>query len=249
MYNQIDWNDLVNEDSDVRRKIKTLGKAKLKYLSEPHVACCLLVDTSGSMGCAGKIQQLNDALSHFRQEVCADPLSAMRVDVCLIEFNTDVSVRVPFCPIEDFNPPELQAGGSTSMGKGIRFALEAVHEQVHAYHEAGVECYKPFVLMITDGQPTDDIEGIARLIAERENAGNYGHLRFHAFGVKGADMELLQKFTHRVLAIANNAFSDVFNWASKSMQMISHSRPTDNIAGAPISPNMVPLDQPLPWDN
>lgn len=61
-------------------------------------------------------------------------------------------------------------------GDGIRFALEAVHKQVSRYHAAGIDCYKPFVLMITDGAPTEDMAGIAELIAAREGEGRYGHL-------------------------------------------------------------------------
>lgn len=246
--------DLSGEDSEVRRKVQEInqenGGTKIDFVSEPHVACCLLVDTSGSMS-GEKIAQLNDALKMFRPAVCEDPLSARRVDVCLVEFNTKVKVVSTFCPITQFNPPELKAFGGTSMGAGIRYALELVHDQVQNYHKAGVECYKPFVLMITDGCPTDNVIGIEKVIAERESSGKYGHLRFHAFGVKGADMKLLARLTHRTLAITDNAFDEIFNWASKSMQIISNSQPSMNVPGAGITGNMHPYEptQPLPWSD
>ena len=254
---QIDFNVLKNPgraDDQIRASVRDInarhGETRMDYLSEPHVACCLLVDTSGSMNTNGKIEQLNEALRTFRDTVCSDPLSRMRVDICVISFSNDVSIVTPFCPITRFEPPRLTAQGMTSMGKGIRFALEAVHEQVNKYHEAGVECFKPFVLMITDGYPTDDIDGIENLIAAREWQGRYGHLRFHAFGVKGADMDLLSRLSKRVLAIDKNALNEVFHWASRTMQIISHSKPSDNITGADLTSNMfVYTGKAVPWSD
>lgn len=252
---QIDFNVLKNGDVTVESEIKKVNEQsptgnQLVYLTEPHVACCLLVDTSGSMS-GNKIAELNAALADFKKTVCEDELSAKRVDVCVIEFNTDVRVVSPFCPITQFQPPQLTAYGNTSMGKGIRYALEAVHEQVRKYHSVGVECYKPFILMITDGYPTDDVSGLGELISDRESQGRFGHLRFHAFGVQGADMERLASLSHRVMAIKNNAFKSVFNWASQSMQCISHSRTTESALGADPSDDMVPYTpgSKLPWND
>lgn len=253
---QIDFNVLRNPemaDDEARHTVQIVndynGGENMDYLSEPHVACCLLVDTSGSMQANGKIQQLNEALRNFKETVCRDPLSRMRVDICVIAFATDVTIVTPFCPIMQFEPPTLYASGATSMGKGIRFALEAVHEEVRKYHGAGVECFKPFVLMITDGYPTDDIEGIADLIAAREGQGRYGHLLFHAFGVKGADMALLARLTKRVLAINMNAFDEIFNWTSRTLQIISHSKTSDNITWANLTSNMYVYTGSVPWDD
>lgn len=253
---QIDFNVLSQEtDNVVMQKVEgenaNSGGTDLTYLSEPHVACCILVDTSGSMA-GEKIKELNEALRDFRAVVCEDPVSARRVDVCVIEFNTDVRIVTPFCPIQQFNAPTLNSSGGTSMGMGIRYAMEAVHSQVSKYHAAGVECFKPFVLMITDGYPTDDVIGVEQLIAAREAEGRYGHLRFHAFGVQGADMDLLARLTKRVMAIDKNAFSDIFNWASRSMQVISHSRPDNAALGAAPTDNMYAYDpqtKKLPWND
>ncbi|MCR5013076.1 MAG: hypothetical protein K6A72_12080 [Lachnospiraceae bacterium] len=225
----------------------------MDFLSEPHVACCLLVDTSGSMNTQGKIDELNNALRNFKATVLEDPLSARRVDVCVISFATDVTVvNGGFCPIREFEPPTLMARGSTSMGAGIRYALEAVHEQVRNYHDQGVECFKPFILMITDGYPTDDVDDMEKLIAQRESEGRYGHLRFHAFGVKGADMDFLSRLTKRVLAVNNNAFDEIFRWTSETMKIISHSRTSDVVTGSDLTENLHVYDREtkkVPWED
>ena len=210
-----------------------------EFLTEPHLACCLLVDVSGSMNRDGKIDQLNQALAQFREQVCEDSLSAKRVEVCVISFGSTVKVETPFINVSRFQAPSLHAGGMTAMGAGIRRALEEVHARCHLYHQMGIECFKPFVMMITDGVPTDDMHGIRELIDEKEKQGSYGHLRFHAFGVEGADTDMLYTLTERVMAVKNNNFGSAFNWASKTMQTISHSHVDDKTAYPPTEEDMV----------
>lgn len=210
-----------------------------EFLTEPHLACCLLVDVSGSMSVNGKIDQLNQALAQFKDQVCQDSLSAKRVEVCVISFGSTVKVETPFVGVSRFVAPTLRAGGMTAMGEGIRRALEEVRQRCHLYHQMGIECFKPFVMMITDGLPTDDVSGIRDLIDTRENQGSYGHLRFHAFGVEGANTDMLYSLTERVMAVKNNNFASAFNWASKTMQTISHSHVDDKTAYPPTEEDMV----------
>ena len=55
-----------------------------------------------------------------------------------------------------------------------------------------------------------------------------------------------------VLAVNNNAFMEIFDWASKSMQIISHSKPTDNVLESNLGPNMEPynpVEKKVPWND
>ena len=67
---QIDWDRIVADvDNEARKKVQKEsenGQNSLDFISEPHVACCLLVDTSGSMQ-GSKIDELNRALQHFKK--------------------------------------------------------------------------------------------------------------------------------------------------------------------------------------
>ena len=67
------------------------------------------------------------------------------------------SKPIKFINISRFEAPVLRASGMTPMGEGIRYALEEVRQRCHLYHQMGIECFKPFVMMITDGIPTDDV--------------------------------------------------------------------------------------------
>ena len=250
MANQVDWNDIIGSgDSELSGIIPTGEEPE--FVTEPHLACCLLVDVSGSMANHGKIDQLNSALAQFKDQVCADSLSAKRVEVCVISFASQVKIETPFVNVSSFVAPVLTAGGMTAMGEGIRYALEVVHQRCHEYHQMGIECYKPFVMMITDGIPTDDVSGAKALIDARENSGSFGHLRFHAFGVEGADTDMLYTLTSRVMAVKNNNFGSAFNWASKTMQTISHSHVSDRTDYPPTEEDMIipKKGQPVTWDS
>ena len=67
---QIDWDRIVADaDNEARKKVQKEsenGQNSLDFISEPHVACCLLVDTSGSMQ-GSKIDELNRTLQHFKK--------------------------------------------------------------------------------------------------------------------------------------------------------------------------------------
>ena len=67
---------------------------------EPHLPCVIAVDTSGSMS-GGSIDELNDGLKAFVQELEKDSQALGRVEVCIISFNSDVNVSVPFTPAEE----------------------------------------------------------------------------------------------------------------------------------------------------
>ena len=250
MANQVDWNDIITGgDNDIIDNPPP--SADPVFVTEPHLACCLLVDTSGSMAKDGKITQLNNALAKFKEQVCTDSLSAKRVEVCVISFGSQVKIETPFVNVQSFTAPVLTASGMTPMGEGIRYALETVHQRCHEYHQMGIECFKPFVMMITDGIPTDDVSGAKALIDDRENSGSFGHLRFHAFGVEGADTDMLYTLTNRVMAVKNNNFASAFNWASKTMQTISHSHVDDKTDYPPTEEDMIipKKGQPVTWDS
>ena len=58
-------------------------RPRIAAVNEPHLACVLLLDTSGSM--ARSIDNLNNAINDFKKAVSMDELSKKRVDVAIVE--------------------------------------------------------------------------------------------------------------------------------------------------------------------
>ncbi len=70
------------------------------------------------------LNELNEGIQLFWQEVRKDPLASKRVEVAVVTFSDDVEVVQDFATIENSQPPVLEAGGATAMGSGILKALD-----------------------------------------------------------------------------------------------------------------------------
>ena len=205
----------------IRQEI--FGAPKIAAPNEAHMACVLLLDTSGSM-IGEPVASLNRALQDFKEKVSMDEMAQKRVDIAIVEFNTIARVVQDFTPISQMEPITLQATGTTAMGAGINMAIDMVKERSRFYNSLGTPAYKPWIFMITDGAPTDDIYEAARRVKEEENKGSHGKLKFFALGVSGYEKNTLFSITNRVMELRDTDFSGIFNWMSESMVAISVSR-------------------------
>src|SRR5213592_3069928 len=160
---------------------------------QPHVATVLLLDTSGSMS-GGKIAALNEGLTLFKQDVSTDDLACKRVDLAVVTFGSSVSVLHDFASIEDFDPPELAADGATPMGAAILKAGELVEQRKGQYKAQGTDYYRPWILLITDGEPTDMQPGdemwkqVVRVVHDGEASRKF---MFFAVAVEPANVDVL----------------------------------------------------------
>ena len=202
---------------------ETFGAPKIAAPNEAHLACVLLLDTSGSMG-GEPIASLNRALMDFKDKVSMDEMAQKRVDIAIVEFNSTARVVQDFTPISQMTPITLQATGTTAMGAGINMAIDMVKDRNRFYNSLGTPVFKPWIFMITDGSPTDDIGEAVRRIQEEESKGSSGKLKFFALGVDQYDKDTLFKITNRVMELRDTDFSGIFNWMSESMVAISVSR-------------------------
>jgi uncharacterized protein YegL len=215
---------------------ETFDTPKIAAPNEAHLACVLLLDTSGSMS-GSPIGSLNQALQDFKEKVSLDEMAKKRVDIAIVEFNDKARVVQDFTPISEMSSITLQAKGNTSMGVGINLAIDMVKERNRFYNSLGTPVFKPWIFMITDGAPTDDITEAAQRIQEEENKGTRGRLKFFALGVSDYDKDTLFKLTHRVMELKDTDFSGIFNWMSESMVAISLSRVDEEAKLAPLPEN------------
>lgn len=150
-----------------------------------------LADCSGSMGGnSGKIESLNNAIYEaipHMQKVADDNPNA-NVLVRAIKFSTGAQWHISQpTPIADFQWTKLEADGVTDMGKA--FSMVADQLKIPPMTERGLP---PVLILISDGQPTDDISKGLQAIMEQQWGKKAVRLAI-AIG-KDADHDVLQKF-------------------------------------------------------
>jgi uncharacterized protein YegL len=205
---------------------------------EPRVPCVLVVDTSTSMH-GPRIDELNKGLQIYREELMADPLAAKRVEVAIVTFGGRVTRLVDWVTAANFNPPKLEVIGGTPMGEAINTAIEMIEERKTSYREHGIAYYRPWVFLITDGEPNDHWRPVVSRVHNGEAQKSFS---FFAVGVEGANMEVLNQIcVRKPLWLQGMKFRELFSWLSNSQQAVSRSSPGDEV------PLMDPTTGPTGW--
>jgi uncharacterized protein YegL len=190
---------------------------------EPRCACLLLLDTSGSMK-GKKIEQLNAGLNDFARQLREDSMAAKRVEVAVVTFGP-VQVEQKFVTADTFVAPQLQADGNTPMGAAVEKAIDMIAERKKAYRANGIGYYRPWIFMISDGEPTDDTKRAAQLVRTGEAKKAF---MFYAVGVENADIGKLAALAVRQpLRLKGLSFGQLFVWLSDSLSTVSRSQTSD----------------------
>jgi len=202
--------------------------------SESHMALVLVLDISYSME-GEPINQLNAGLNRFKEEVCRDKQTRDILDIAIIEFNDNCNVIQDFVPIEYMEHMQLETDGGTKFADPIREALRMVEERSRFYRRSGTEPYKPWIILVTDGAPLDDISAVAREVLTAQETGK---VRFIALGVGDYNSATLKRLTDVVFRMEGTDFSSFFNWVSKSMRSVSQSSPGEKPSLPPLEGNV-----------
>ena len=197
---------------------------------ERHVAAVLLVDTSSSMSGA-PIDELNKGLIEFGDALQLDSLAQGRAEVCIISFNSSVQTEMSFRPAIDYEAPVLNASGLTSMNEAIEAGLDALEARKAEYRAQGVNYYRPWLFLLTDGAPTDsNNEHSAK--SRLQSAFKNKKVVYMPMGIgSGADISKLQSYypsdatVRPVLKASASNFKEAFQWLSASIAEVSHSDP------------------------
>jgi uncharacterized protein YegL len=202
-----------------------------------RVPCVLLLDTSSSME-GNSIAELNQALQLFASYLASDTQFQMELDVSIITFGP-IEQHGDFVEGSAFVAPTLSASGDTPMASAVLFALDKLQARKDFYMSKRVNYHQPWLVLITDGAPSDmhAIPDAAKRIHELEGAKK---LVFIAAGTDGADFETLKKLSVRpvVTAKASN-----LEWLSQSLNIKSFSRPGEQTALPPLDPMTTYCDE------
>lgn len=191
---------------------------------EQKCLCVLVLDVSGSMS-GDPIDQLNQGLKDFQKELQNDFVAAQRIEVAIVTFGSTVNTVVQPKLSADFEMPTLNTSGSTKMVDGVRAAINIVEERKNWYKSTGQTYYRPWIMLITDGEPDRD-QDVVGLSSEINNKIDSKGFSFYAVGVEGYNHSKLSQICHHStppLPLKGLAFKELFKWLSASISMVSKS--------------------------
>lgn len=198
----------------------------------------LLIDISGSMH-GEPIEAVKVGLQTMTSALRQDPYALETVFLSVITFETVANQVVPLTELVNFQPPDLQPTGTTSMGAALSLLADCVKRDVRtASSDGGKGDWKPLCFLLTDGVPTDDLnKGIEALRQVK-----MGNVVACAAG-PSADTAALRKITEAVVALDtadSGSLKAFFQWVSASVsvssQKIERGKEVDGLSELPPLP-------------
>jgi uncharacterized protein YegL len=192
---------------------------------EPRCPVVLLLDTSHSM--VGKpIAELNEAIKLFAE-------ASLRVDISVVTFGSSPKIIQEFVTADSFVPPVLATQGTTPLGKALELGLDILEKRKASYDRNRHQYYRPWMFVISDGEPTDEWQRPAELVRKSVKGG---HLVLYVIGVGGADFSILNQIAvdNSALSMETTDFKPLFKWLSASLKIVGHSSVTDQLEAPKI---------------
>ena len=216
---------------------------------KPQAACVLLLDTSRSMRGA-PIRALQQGLHEYRSYLAGDAEAKMIVETCVITFSDEAKVLHPFSAVDDLPELTLAAGGWTSMGAALELGMLQIEERKAFYKEEGVDYYRPFLVLITDGAPTDlkAAGRLAEMAAKVQQGAKDRKFIPLFFGTGNANFDRLKEIAGpnaTVAGIDGARFGEFFQWLSKSVSGLKDSKPGQVVTFA--DPTLPTAETPNPF--
>lgn len=190
----------------------------------------LVLDTSSSMEGA-PLNELNRGLVAFFESLRSHPVTSRSAEVAITLFADTPELVLDFTSLKRITEvPQIDAaGGCTNLAGGVNTALDSIERCRRDMRTAGVDHYKPFLIIMTDGEPNiGDHAAAARRVRQLE-----ADRRVAVFPIgigEDADMDILGTFSSRgALRLKGLNFTAFFEWLSRSIGFVSTSQVGDNV--------------------
>ena len=123
-------------------------------MDKESLSIYLLLDTSGSMH-GEPILSMQNGLQIFVSALSRNIRTFGKIYLLVITFGDHAEVALPLAPIENFSLPTLEPFGCSAMGEALMLAAHEIdaNNKVDDY----LNPWRPEVFIVTDGEPTDNI--------------------------------------------------------------------------------------------
>lgn len=174
----------------------------------------LLLDCSGSMY-GDPIEAVKNGVQVLVSTLRQDPYALETAYLSIITFDSSAQQVSPLTELAAFQQPNIQASGCTALGEALALLSQKADQEVTKTTPEQKGDWKPLVFIMTDGEPTDDLnKGLAEFKKRK-----WGMVVACAAG-SGANTDTLKKITECVVSLdtADSAtIKAFFKWVSASV--------------------------------
>ena len=174
----------------------------------------LLLDCSGSMY-GEPIEAVKNGVQVLVSTLRQDPYALETAYLSIITFDSSAQQVAPLTELSAFQQPNIQASGCTALGEALSLLAQKADQEVTKTTMEKKGDWKPLVFIMTDGEPTDDLnKGLAEFKTRK-----WGMVVACAAGA-GANTDTLKKITECVVSLdtADSAtIKAFFKWVSASV--------------------------------
>ena len=174
----------------------------------------LLLDCSGSMY-GEPIEAVKNGVQVLVSTLRQDPYALETAYLSIITFDSSAQQVSPLTELSAFQQPNIQASGCTALGEALALLAQKADQEVTKTTMEKKGDWKPLVFIMTDGEPTDDLnKGLAEFKKRK-----WGMVVACAAGA-GANTDTLKKITECVVSLdtADSAtIKAFFKWVSASV--------------------------------
>lgn len=201
---------------------------------EMKCLCVFVLDVSGSMR-GERIEALNQGIKDFYSEIQGgESVSEKLIDqleVAVIQYDEEVQVlREPGLLDEEEQAPTLTERGSvTETVMALEEAISMVEARKAWYKETGQKYYRPWIVLMTDGEPYGnraseaDIAAISERVANDAAAKKYTMMGI-GVGVNNDVMLKIKQMCGQAMPLQGTKFTEFFKWLSNSLSTVSKSK-------------------------
>jgi uncharacterized protein YegL len=156
---------------------------------------------------------VRETLAHLKK----DPHSLETVAVGVIAFAAKAKTLVPLTELYAVRTPSLSLRPGTALGAALDLLRESISQEVVKSTKEVKGDYKPIVMILTDGRPTDDWRGpLARLKALKPSAGS-----IYGFGcgpeVDFSTLSQVCDVTFHLADLNSESLSKLFQFVTRSV--------------------------------
>jgi uncharacterized protein YegL len=117
------------------------------------------------------MDKMHEGIKNFYDAILDDDMACDSCEAAIVTFSDKASLYENFSSIDEKSVPDFSAvrGGDTNITPAIRMALDILADQKEFYKNNKTPYFQPWLILFTDGLPSDDVSAIKSELMQMQN--------------------------------------------------------------------------------